>query len=419
MTATQIKTFTALDYSNFADLNAEFANIYSSLNAGVAVNLTDESVTDAKLAQGASPATYFGELFADSTVIGTGLAYVSKSGLDVTISAGTAYVLQTSTTPDKLVRVAFATTQTYTVLNNTTNYLDLGADGTMDVVQSANPAADHTRILSVVASGGTITGTPGDEADRTFPDNFGPKNYITNNHLTVDSATQVTLKSGVQCRDTTDVYNMATTADIVLDITNSVGALGLDQGSEASSTWYAVVLIADVTNVLAPSAVLCTEANYPDSLVLPTGYDHYRRVGYVRNDSGSDLIEGVQYGDKVLHYTENTIATSFSTTTFTDQATNSFTCPGSPFCWVSFQRHDGSSAGSQTYYHKAGVGGSTGGIEVIHSQGTTGGHAHANSSTAGPVMIPILNATRQFSVRVTANTLASLDITGYIDPLDD
>lgn len=372
MTATQIKTWTAADYVLFSDINAEFANIYSALNSGVATLIADNSITDDKLTAGASPATYFGELFSDGAVIAGGLAYASKSGLDVTITAGTAYVLQTSSDPDKLIRVAFASTQTFTVLDNTTNYLDLGSDGVIDVTQSSTAAADHMRILKVIAASAVITGTPSDEADRTFPDNTLPPGYKNGIQLTCASATEVVIAADFTIIDSTDVYALNSTSAITLDITNSVGALGLDQGSEASSTWYAVVVIGDSTSVLPASAVLVTAANYPSSITLPSGYDIYRRVGWARNDGSSDFLQFIQFDNKV-QYEEAIKAVSNSTaTTFTGTSLTSYV-PTTSRIGHLHGDCDINSVASDLVFRTTGSGATTG-INIANQVSNAGGH---------------------------------------------
>jgi hypothetical protein len=60
------------------------------------------------------------------------------------------------------------------------------------------------------------------------------------------------------------------------------GAGGLDTGSEDNNTWYAVLVIAD-TSGANPVTLLLTKT--PDSPTMPSGYDVYRRVWWVRNDN--------------------------------------------------------------------------------------------------------------------------------------
>lgn len=334
MSSTQQKTWVTSDTFLFSDFNTEFANIYSELNSGTSVSIANGSITEVKLANGASPAVYFAELFEDGAVISGGLAYLSKSSLDVTITAGTAYVLQTSTAPDKLVRIEFAATQTFTVLDNTTNYLDLGSDGVIDVTQSATPATDHTRLLEVIASGGSISGTPTDKADRSFLTDIVGASVPTKVSWVTTSTSTITVHANTRFTDTTNTKTFEITGDIVVDIAGSVGALALDQGSEAGNTWYALVGIGDSAGVNDPSALLVTAGNYSGSIVLPTGYDMYRRLGWIRNDGSSNFLLGRFTDYRYLYEEDQVVLSTGASASFAAVSCASFVPPTSRRCRI-------------------------------------------------------------------------------------
>jgi len=102
----------------------------------------------------------------------------------------------------------------------------------------------------------------------------------------VTTTTQIVVKAGGVAvgvvKTTKDTLVSAT-----VDITND-----LDQGTEASNTWYALVMLIDSNVVNAPIYKLVTAANYPGSIVLPGTHDDYKRIGWVRNDGNLDLILG-------------------------------------------------------------------------------------------------------------------------------
>ena len=81
-------------------------------------------------------------------------------------------------------------------------------------------------------------------------------------------------------------FLIALDAPVSVELTAS-GAGGLDAGTEASETWYAVHVIGDTSGVNPASALLSTS---PDSPTLPGGYDRFRRVGWVRNNAAADII---------------------------------------------------------------------------------------------------------------------------------
>lgn len=102
---------------------------------------------------------------------------------------------------------------------------------------------------------------------------------------------QINILKG-SCRDSTGIHTIKTGVTKTVDITAS-GAGGLDTGSEASSTWYAVYLIDDTSGTNNPAGILSTNTTTP---TLPNGYNVFRRIGWVRNDSSSDLLEFAQRG---------------------------------------------------------------------------------------------------------------------------
>lgn len=86
-----------------------------------------------------------------------------------------------------------------------------------------------------------------------------------------------------------EMYNL-TAGNLTIAITTS-GANGLDTGSEAVSTWYAVYVIynpstSTIAGLLSADTTPPTTANAP---TLPSGYTVWRHVGWVRNDGSGDF----------------------------------------------------------------------------------------------------------------------------------
>ncbi len=73
-----------------------------------------------------------------------------------------------------------------------------------------------------------------------------------------------------------------------VDITAS-GALGLDAGAEAISTWYYLWAIANDDGTV--SAILSASSTSP---IMPSGYTKKRLVSYVRNGSAGNFVRFVQ-----------------------------------------------------------------------------------------------------------------------------
>jgi len=128
-------------------------------------------------------------------------------------------------------------------------------------------------------------------------------------------------------RDSTNVYTMTVPSLLTVDITSS-GVNGLDTGSEATDTWYAVHVIGDTTEVVSPVGLLSLSATAP---TLPSGYNVFRRVGWVKNDPSSNILRFTQVGldrtrmyDYIVNETATRILTGGSATIYTTVATSSF-----------------------------------------------------------------------------------------------
>ena len=106
----------------------------------------------------------------------------------------------------------------------------------------------------------------------------------------VTPLSKVDIKSG-RCRCANDNCFIVLANTITLDITVS-GVNGLDTGIEAIDTWYAIHVINDEQGVLDQAGLLSISATSP---TLPSGYDTFRRVGWVRNNASSDFVGFVQH----------------------------------------------------------------------------------------------------------------------------
>lgn len=133
-----------------------------------------------------------------------------------------------------------------------------------------------------------------------------PLGHLRGGRLVRASASTVSLGTSGQdseARDTANSFNMRWNGVLTADITVS-GANGLDTGAEAASTWYAVHVIADSSGVNPAASLLSLSGTAP---TLPSGYDVFRRLGWVRNDAGSNFIDFIQFGEgrrRVVKYVD-------------------------------------------------------------------------------------------------------------------
>jgi hypothetical protein len=128
--------------------------------------------------------------------------------------------------------------------------------------------------------------------------------YISGMNISVASTTVLAIAPG-QCRDSQDVIDMpigfANLQGHVYPATqfqnyqpaifiNSAinGANGLDAGSLAASTQYAVYVIGDSRGYNQVAAILSLTSNaYP---LIPMGYDSYRLIGFIETDGSSHFV---------------------------------------------------------------------------------------------------------------------------------
>ncbi|MCZ6702555.1 MAG: hypothetical protein O6940_05885 [Ignavibacteria bacterium] len=125
---------------------------------------------------------------------------------------------------------------------------------------------------------------------RTRRENF-PTNFIAKANIEFTTTSIITINPG-EMRDSTDSFNIILESPSVLDIT-AFGFGGLDVGSEAFDIYYAVYVIADSTDINVPKGIFSTSVTSP---TLPSGYDLFRRVGMVKNNSSGNFLNFYQFG---------------------------------------------------------------------------------------------------------------------------
>jgi hypothetical protein len=135
-------------------------------------------------------------------------------------------------------------------------------------------------------------------------------NYINGLELTWLTTTTISVAAGL-CRDSTNVNDISVglplpveatqtgvepvadgTGAVTIDTTVS-GAGGLDTGTIAASTFYAVYAIGDSYSGNPGSALISADLETP---LLPVGYNMFFRIGYVKTDGSSHFLAFRQVG---------------------------------------------------------------------------------------------------------------------------
>lgn len=126
-----------------------------------------------------------------------------------------------------------------------------------------------------------------------------PNLYVDDLQLSWTSDEVIAIAAG-RARNSTDENDII--VESALAVSNIVsGANGLDSGTVAASTMYAVYVIGSSYGVAEPAGLLSLASN--SAPTLPEDYDMYRRIGWVLTDGTSDNLLFWQYGsDKTRQY---------------------------------------------------------------------------------------------------------------------
>ena len=192
-----------------------------------------------------------------------------------------------------------------TALTGSANLIFNGTTLTTNALAVSTNAAisGAATVAGAVTSGGIIKSTSG---GFTFPDN------TTQTTALVSSIIPTGMSSGLKIQATSNTAVTITASQIVLAITTSTytpstisltlgtgtsGVNGLDTGTIAASTWYAVWVIYNGTTV---AGLLSLSSTAP---TMPVGYTYKARIGWVRTDGSSNLLRTIQYGTRAQYIT--------------------------------------------------------------------------------------------------------------------
>lgn len=154
--------------------------------------------------------------------------------------------------------------------------------------------------------------------------------YITGFSSTWVSTTTISMGPG-QCRDSKNAMDICIGAQpeagpITLSPTTINMAIngvnGLDQGSLAASSFYAIFAIGDSSYFNKSSFVATLQSNV--SPAMPAGYDSYRLVGYFSTDASSHIRNYYQFGSGTERYVDYVNNLFVSTVTSTTPVNESF-----------------------------------------------------------------------------------------------
>jgi len=115
--------------------------------------------------------------------------------------------------------------------------------------------------------------------------------YVNQLQIRFRTSKSVTLFSGA-ARNSTNIADIILSADTIVD-SAIVGANGIDFGTFAANTFYAVYVIGDSRGYSQTAGLFSLS---PDAPIIPLNYDMFRRVGWVLTDGSANIISFVQSG---------------------------------------------------------------------------------------------------------------------------
>ena len=146
-----------------------------------------------------------------------------------------------------------------------------------------------------------------------------PNLYINGLGLTFTNTTHITVAAG-RARDSSDTNDIIMNSAAVINVRNN-GALGLDTGTLAPNTFYAVYVIGDSNAYGVPTVILSANLTSPQ---LPLNYDMYRRIGIVKSDATAApntlILEFWQTGKKMWYGAPISVLAATAAAAFTAQS---------------------------------------------------------------------------------------------------
>lgn len=118
-----------------------------------------------------------------------------------------------------------------------------------------------------------------------------PELYIEGLGLSWASATTLSVQDG-RARNSDNENDIIVESSLVINGAAN-GANGLDIGDLANNTFYAVYAIDDSFKNSEAAAIISADLEQP---LLPTDYDMYRRIGYVKTDGSAEFLPFRQEG---------------------------------------------------------------------------------------------------------------------------
>lgn len=234
--------------------------------------------------------------------------------------------------------------------------------------------------------------------------------YINGFQISNDATTPNTLLdvAAGNSLDSTGTFQITTSSPIVINAAIN-GLNGLDTGTFAASTLYAVHIVADPVTNQPTGAMISLSSSAP---LLPFGYSVFRLVGHAATDASAHFLAGYWYGggaSRLFMYDapQATSVTAGTATTYTGVAlTTLVPAIANLPVWIYSDLLPGNAAGDKLYMQGYN---STGDQVVITGQVTT---VHVTSNNL--VMAQLNSGAPSIKYKVTnGGDTAVIKVAGY------
>lgn len=287
-------TFTPGTTITASGFNQNFADIATEITNSIAADGQTTITGALKGANGSASAPSYGfNSDADTGMYragndNLGLAAGGTKVVDVT-STGAAVTGTLSVSGEVTLTTGLGTTSIADAAVTYAKIQDVSAASKLIGRGSANGSGDAEEIT--VGAGLQMSGTT---LSSTITQIVGQHRglVVKNNASTPDSQVDVEAQS-IILYDGTD-YFQATSVDLTINGATT-GANALDTGSLQASTWYAVWVIYNGSDV---AGLLSTSATSP---TMPNGYTYKARVGWMRTDGSVDFRRILQKGKRAQY----------------------------------------------------------------------------------------------------------------------
>jgi hypothetical protein len=248
-----------------------------------------------------------------------------------------------------------------------------------------------------------------------------PRGHIEDYRLAFTSVNLFAINAG-DARDSTNVFNLNRSLRAMSMTVSGVGGIQASDFPQSASTWYNVFIIGDTSGSNVTEAIMLEAAS---GNPVVTGYDVFRRVGAVRNNSSSDLYEwgdpdAISHDRLILWQEPETVLellTDGAATTWTNLDISDLVPPSSRVGYIN-TNHSAGTTEDFASFRTAGLGGGTSPVTNPKAHRCFGGSSTGGANSSTCFFINTDNTQNIEYGNSSAGEDTDVWVLGYIDNLD-